>query len=82
MTNIITRLKLPITAPSEMPKGFAALTYPIPLAQEEIIQSIWTSLRSTEALVTVAGDAVEFWRRVKRSASPSHAYNGVVKTAR
>jgi hypothetical protein len=41
MTNIIDQLKLPITKPSEMPKGFASLTLPISIAQEkEIIESL------------------------------------------
>jgi hypothetical protein len=52
MTEIIEKLNIPITDKSEIPSGFAALTFPIELDQEEIIRSIWSTLRTTEALVT------------------------------
>jgi hypothetical protein len=78
MVNILERLHITIIKKAEIPKGFASLTLPIALAETEIIESVWSTLRSTEALVTADGDNVEFWRQIKPSAAPS--YSGVVKT--
>ena len=81
MNDIIERLQIPITQESEMPKGFDALTDPIRLDEETIIESIWCTLRSTEALVTLDGKHVQFWRLLSKREPPSRRYNGFVKTA-
>jgi hypothetical protein len=80
MSNILERLQIPITEPSGIPDTFDALTFPIRMDEEEIIRSIWFTLRTTEALVTVDGRHVQFWRAVVKR-SPSHDYKGFVKTA-
>jgi hypothetical protein len=79
MTDIIEKLNIPITDKSEIPSGFAALTFPIELDQEEIIRSIWSTLRTTEALVSLAGNRIQFWRRVKRAEPSSRQYKRFVK---
>ncbi len=80
MKNIIERLGIRITDKSEIPKSFDAITVPIPMAEEAIVESIWSSLRTTDALVTMSGQRLQLWRKqiIKSYATPD--VKGFVKT--
>jgi hypothetical protein len=65
-----------------VPPDFQRVTMPISLASEEsILRSLASSLRGTEAIVTLQGDQATFWRR--RVASVGQEYRnakGAVRT--
>jgi hypothetical protein len=50
--NLLEELSIPVVAIEEMPDGFAPITRPIPSSEEDIIRSIWFTLRCTDAVCT------------------------------
>lgn len=53
-----------IRAREEIPSSFEELTTEINIAKEyEIIESVWSTTKTTEVLITTDGQTVAFWRR-------------------
>ena len=64
VTTLLTQLQIPVVATEAIPPGFEPLTEPIDIAQEaQIIESMWSSLRNTEAVAVVSEGLLVFWRR-------------------
>lgn len=76
--NLLEELSIPVLAIEEMPDGFAPITRPIPSSEEDIIRSIWFTLRCTDAVCTYdnpinpgAAKLIMFWRKpIKQKRHP------------
>lgn len=69
-----------IKARAEIPKDFEAVTVRLKVGSEaHLIESIWNSLKGTEAMVTVCNSRCQFWRRITKEQT-SKRYLGAVKT--
>jgi hypothetical protein len=68
-------------AASEIPSDYVQLTTRLHVETDaNIIQSIWDSLKDTEALVTVLDNHCQFWRRRRIKESHYRQYLGSLKT--
>lgn len=64
---IIRLLSPRIRDRSQIPSDFEELTVPVSIGSESILRSMWSSLESTECLITELDGAVVFWRRKTKS---------------